>query len=423
MSNTLTTTVDLGANSFSYDVVRIKDIRPLSSITGKNGRQVITRMEVKDGLVVRPSERFWTSLFARFGFNGSVFKYFQVREVFDRISQVSPNDEVRLCVENANAVVKDNGKPLVTLNGDGAALDGRPITGTLLAVSATTAPVAKYAETLQLLRERGGEELNYNGGIVSSRHTPRALRGDEFQIGGDAFEHRFVIDTPIDGYGRPNVYLSLLRLICTNGAIAYTKAFRSELTLGRGDNGNVSFALQRALDSFNNEEGFLALRQRFEAAQHSWASVGEAMKLYRTLVKLHSSPEYLKKAAPDLASISEANNAVRDGRGGDLLPKFHALTGDISQIYGLANLDALSAKRQRTLPVGCTVYDLVNFASEVATHHAAGQGSRLVNGWIGETVGAEYDLEGTGEKFKDFRDFFVGDDAAAETIAALQKRS
>src|SRR5205085_2266357 len=82
---------------------------------------------------------------------------------------------------------------------------------------------------------------------------------------GDAFQNKFVIDTPIDGYGRPVVYLSLLRQVCSNGAVAHTPVFRSELALGRGE-ARVEYALVRALDGFNNEEGFGALRQRYEAA-------------------------------------------------------------------------------------------------------------------------------------------------------------
>ena len=69
--------------------------------------------------------------------------------------------------------------------------------------------------------------------------------------------------------------------------------------------------------------------------------------------------------------------------GTSVLSAFHAMTGDVSQIYGLANVDALSVKRQRTLPVNCRVYDLLNFASELATHHATGSGSRTLQGWIG----------------------------------------
>jgi len=48
---------------------------------------------------------------------------------------------------------------------------------------------------------------------------------------------------------------------------------------------------------------------------------------------------------------------------------FRRLTGD---------LDSLSAKRQRALPACCKVYDLVSFATEMATHHADAAASRLL---------------------------------------------
>ena len=113
----------------------------------------------------------------------------------------------------------------------------------------------------------------------SAAGTRRACGGD-FQVAGDSFQNKFVIDTPIDGFGRPSVYLSLLRLICSNGAVGYSPAFRSELSVGKGDDG-VAFALTRVLDGFNNEDGYAALRQRFESATKSWASVNEVNRLYK----------------------------------------------------------------------------------------------------------------------------------------------
>src|SRR5205807_5752872 len=102
-----------------------------------------------------------------------------------------------------------------------------------------------------------------------------------------------------------------------------------------------------------------------------------------------------------------------------VLRSFNKLTGDLAQSYGLANLDALSVKRQRTLPAGCKVYDLLNFASELATHHASDDGQRSLQAFIGGVVGNEYDLEGTAEHFSDWRDFFVGHEATTGTLAAL----
>ena len=84
----------------------------------------------------------------------------------------------------------------------------------------------------------------------------------------------------------------------------------------------------------------------------------------------------------------------------------------------------LTAKRQQTLPAPCKVYDLVNFASEIATHHSRAGGNRALQGYIGSLVSTEYDLEGMGgEEYSDFRDFFVKNDQTAETLASLHRAS
>ena len=105
-----------------------------------------------------------------------------------------------------------------------------------------------------------------------------------------------------------------------------------------------------------------------------------------------------------------------------VLRSFQKLTGDMAEFYGLANLDALSAKRQRTLPAGCKVYDLLNFASEVATHHATEMGNRHLQAYIGDLISGEYDLEGTVDRFGDWRDFFIGNDATTTTMAEMNAR-
>jgi hypothetical protein len=98
------------------------------------------------------------------------------------------------------------------------------------------------------------------------------------------------------------------------------------------------------------------------------------------------------------------------------------MTGDLSNIYGMANLNTLSVKRQRTLPAACRVYDLLNFASETATHHANDDGNRQVQAYIGDLISGEYDLEGTVDRFGDWRDFFIGSDSTASTMADLNRR-
>jgi hypothetical protein len=122
--------------------------------------------------------------------------------------------------------------------------------------------------------------------------------------------------------------------------------------------------------------------------------------------------------------------AAKGGDGADvmnphstLFHSFHKMTGDLSQIYGLANLDTLSVKRQRTLPAACKVYDLLNFASEVATHHSTEAGNRSLSAYIGDLISGEYDLEGTVDHLSDWREFFVKNEATSETLTNLQSRN
>jgi hypothetical protein len=69
------------------------------------------------------------------------------------------------------------------------------------------------------LLEKGdaGEVALMTAASSPSEHAPRY--NPTFQIARDGFQNKFVLDTPIDGYGRPAVYLSMLRLICANGLV------------------------------------------------------------------------------------------------------------------------------------------------------------------------------------------------------------
>jgi hypothetical protein len=376
---------------FEYGTARLKDFVVLPS-KEKSGKDAAGTM-VLNGETVQATRRFWSSLHLRFGFTSNIFRYFSPEEVFNRISEVAPNDTLRWCLERKET----GGAKLLAVTGPGTAL-------------------MPHDDLIDLLGKYDAGDVKYSNGVVSSRHAPR-LAGT-FQVGGDGFQNRFILDTPIDGFGRPAVYLSLLRLICSNGAVGYTPVFRSELSVGKGDDG-VAFALTRVLDGFNNEDGYAALRQRFESATKSWASVHEVSRLYKLLARLHSHGE-VKGRVP--VPVSDGDGAM-EAEGSPLLQAFHQMTGDLTRIYGMANLDTLSVKRQRTLPAACRVYDLLNFSSEVATHHATATGNRLVQAYIGDLISGEYDLEGTVDQFGDWRDFFVGSTATAETMADLNRQS
>src|SRR5262249_12358534 len=159
-------------------------------------------------------------------------------------------------------------------------------------------------------------------------------------------------------------------------------------------------SIVRALEGFNNEEGFAALRQRFEAAARSWASVYETQTLYKHLVRLlagrhvggdgaalvGSGSIARLLQAPDSPEQRPIAATSQDEIGSPLITAFTRMVGDPSRLYGLANLDALSVKRQRALPTKAKIYDLLNFTSEIATHAADEYGARSSQAWLGSLI-------------------------------------
>lgn len=342
--------------AFEYRNVRLGDFGFQGERNDRTGRLDIERLVVNDESLV-PTQRFWKSFALRYGINSRLFRYFEPEEVFKRIASRSRSDDIQICIERA----EDN--------------------SSLLAISPPGRECVRESRIRELVQQYGAEGIDYANGVVTSRHRPPSS-DRSFQIGGDEFENRFVLETPVDGFGQPRLHLSLLRLICANGAIGYHKAFRSMIGSGK----DMVYVISRALQSFDNGEGYAALRQRFESAQQSWASVNECHELYKILVKL---------------------DANRSFKSTDTFRKYSEMTGDIHAMYGLANLDALNAKRQRVLPAKCRVYDLLNFASEIGTHHANGIGNRMIQSYIGSLVSDEYDMEGTAKVVPDFKDLFL----------------
>lgn len=353
-----------GDYAFDYGTAYVSDLQISKMERSKSGKVTLRELEM-DGRKVEPTRRFWRSFFTRFGIADNVFRYFEPNEVFERISTRSKDDGFRFCVQQGNGNHTDR----------------------LLAVTNLNRPVIRYDAIRELLDKHGGDDLKYHDGLVTSTHYPQG-HSRRFRIGGDEFQDRFNMETPVDGFGHPRFFLSLLRTVCSNGAVGYARAFRSDIPVGK----NMEHCIGRALDSFDNGDGYVALRQRFESAQCSWASVRECL-LMNTLIE----------------RLEEKQKLTSRG----MAAKFRHLAGNLAEIYGLANLEALSDKRRRILPAKCRVYDLINFASELATHHAVPEGAQRLQAFIGSLISDEYDLEGTADTAAEFDAFFVEGSQAA----------
>jgi hypothetical protein len=345
--------------AIKYGQTRLGDLR-VHSTAGKrrNEIDVVQRIEV-DSLEMQPTARFWRSFFQLYQVSESVFRYFGYREVFERIASRVTNDVIRYaCEQPARGAAPPQ----------------------LLAISSPRRPVIERDQLDELTGPYRTHAPSYSNGVVTTVHRPRNGR-QPIAVGADEFSQMFYLETPIDGYGNPRVFLAVERLICSNGIVARTASFASEIRCGK----EPEHALRQTLEGFENGSGYAALRERIAAAQTSWASLREYKLLYRTL-----------------SSLTDSN---RLNHSADVLDRLYQMAGRPNEEYGLANVDAISVKKQRVLPVKCRTYDLLNFASEEATHRATPWAQAQLNDYVGRLVSDEFDLEGTAES-TDFADVF-----------------
>src|SRR5262245_7359906 len=154
-------------NRFEYGVARVKEIEVKAKVDSL-GRRGVESMTLA-GRPVRAGQRFWSSLHHRFGFTSNIFRYFTHAEVFERISQVAPNDQIRWCLHRDE--------------------DGE--SGTLLAVTNPTSASITHDDLVGLLERYHTNKMRYHNGIVTSEHEPRL--NPVFQVAGDGFQNKFVL--------------------------------------------------------------------------------------------------------------------------------------------------------------------------------------------------------------------------------------
>jgi len=362
---------------FKYETVSIKDIECRGRYD-ENGHFHTDMVEVK-GARVLPSGRFWNSVCSLYGIGPSVFKYFTPEETFLRISEKAKEDKVKLAIEM-------NGQP-------DECKDGQPV-NMCLAVSNPNKTIIHDDEAQRAFQRLRTKDLKYGEGKFFSRVGLK--RDIQFTIGQDLHDGYITCECPIDGYGRPQLFVSLLRTVCVNGMVGYAKAFKTEMILGD----EPERTMIRNIEAYSNEDGFCCLRDRLLAAQKSMASVFETALIGKAIWKLKEE------------DFTESfRNAVGDG-GTDkhflrnrLLETLSRKTGDLRAIYGVAQIDSISEKRMRQLPTKATVYDLICLATELGSHQLKPLPARQVLVAAGQSVGQEYDLEGSSNVFPEFDSF------------------
>lgn len=349
-----------------YKTFGIRDLTAISHTDEKTGKKTIESVAV-NGQPVDTHQRFWNSLFARYGFSKNVFNYFAPAEVFDRIANVREDDTLRFCFLTEKGMHRPK----------------------LMAVSNPNKPVFVMDKITELL---GGYDpdggIKYADGIIRASFSPRGEA--PFEIGGDSFNARFDTLIPIDGYGSPEVALGCLRLVCTNGMTAFGKVFSNKIPVGSDLTGGLS-RISQTIEGYGNDEGFDALRRRLTSATESYASVAECSMMANAVMRA-------------VGAEGMERQEIRQ-----IVDNFDRVAGNPTMMYGLINTTAVGRKRLATLPSRASVYDLINFGTEVATHHVGGEGTnRGIQSIVGGLLGGEFDLEGSArDKERDHIDVFL----------------
>ena len=149
---------------------------------------------------------------------------------------------------------------------------------------------------------------------------------------------------PVDGVGMPDMSLATWRQVCSNGAVAETSLFRTKMEIK--DNSGEHF--RRLLTSFSNPSGVEMLQSKMCTAAGTKASVGEVVLLEGLIRR----------------SVANTRNQML------LRERLYELAENPCVRYGVTDLSNIGIKKRALLPVGCSVADLLNFASELSTHHS-----------------------------------------------------
>jgi hypothetical protein len=262
------------------------------------------------------SDRFYKTLAAELGIPFGVFGFFTPLEVMTRAAEKAPDLPLRVTVDTSQGqalgLTQNKGLPM---------------------------PV-KYIENV-LHEDRRLKEVEYGNGVLNALLD----LDDPWEVPNDSTYHvRVRCRVPVDGVGMPDMSLATWRQVCANGAVAEAPLFRTKMEIK--DNSGEHF--RRLLTSFSNPSGVEMLQEKMCVAAGTKASVGEVVLLEGLIRR----------------SVSNTRNQML------LRERLYGIAGNPCVRYGVTDLSNIGMKKRALLPVGCSVADLLNFASELATHHA-----------------------------------------------------
>lgn len=296
---------------------------------------------VIDNSAYKLSDRFYKTLAGELGIPYGVFGFFTPLEVMERAAAKVPDLQLRVTVDTegrqALGLTQNKGLPM-------------PI---------------NYIENI-LHNDKRLTGVEYSDGVLSAMLD----LDDPWDVPNDStYGMRVRCRVPVDGVGMPDMSLATWRQVCSNGAVAETSLFRTKMEIK--DNSGEHF--RRLLASFSNPSGVEMLQERMCNAAETKASVGEVVLLEGLIRR----------------SVANARNQML------LRERLNDVADNPCVRYGVTDLANIGQKKRPLLPVGCSVADLLNFASELGTHHSdLLKSDSTLQSFSGTLLSKGFDLEG-----------------------------
>ena len=296
---------------------------------------------VIDNSAYKLSDRFYKTLAGELGIPYGVFGFFTPLEVMERAAAKVPDLQLRVTVDTegrqALGLTQNKGLPM-------------PI---------------NYIENV-LHNDKRLTGVEYSDGVLSAMLD----LDDPWDVPNDStYGMRVRCRVPVDGVGMPDMSLATWRQVCSNGAVAETSLFRTKMEIK--DNSGEHF--RRLLASFSNPSGVEMLQERMCNAAETKASVGEVVLLEGLIRR----------------SVANARNQML------LRERLNDVADNPCVRYGVTDLANIGQKKRPLLPVGCSVADLLNFASELGTHHSELlKSDSTLQSFSGTLLSKGFDLEG-----------------------------
>lgn len=287
----------------------------------------------------KAGQRFFQSLSRKTGINKDFFKIFSPAEVLDRVVEIEGDQELVLASDSFGA----------------------------LAVSRPQETLIHLNDALSVIESHSPTDVDYYDGEIRARFKPSKSGGDT-EVTREVYSKLFQLNIPVDGFDLPSLSPIMIRQVCTNGLLAESALFTSQIKIGREDAG---FTIDRALKAYNGDQHYSRIAELLTVSKSSWSSIAEVAHFEKLLLK----------SKIDFRICSKMLNIIWE------------MAGKSAALYHREH-QGKNPKMSRKIQTNLNRYDLINMITEASSHLVESvESKRALEGYVGDLLSRDPDLE------------------------------